>query len=304
MTKLILLTRRSPLAMWQTEHVREKLLQANPNLDITISAHTTGGDREQRVALQDIGGKDLFASDLQERLQPGMAAVHSLKDLSVNQKPDLTLAATIERATIADALVSHCGKLQSLPLGARIGTASPRRRSQLLALRPDLDCRLIRGNVGTRLGKLDAGEYDAILLAACGLERLNLAERITQHLDPTVFIPAINQAVIGVECLADDPQTQSLLASIHCKKTHCCVEAERAFNRYLGGDCFSAIAAHAQLDQGTLTLRAFVGSIDGGTTLRDELSGPADMPIELGTALAKRLEEQGARALLNNQAPL
>ena len=299
MDKLTLLTRRSPLAMWQTETVRDQLLAQHSKLSITLSAHSTGGDREQRVALQDIGGKDLFATDLRNQLQPGMAAVHSLKDLSVNAQPGLTLAAVLPRATEYDALVSRCGKLSELPQQARIGTASPRRRSQLLAVRPDLDCRLIRGNVGTRLQKLDDGEFDAIILAACGLERLGLGERITELLDPKEFIPAIGQAVIGIECLADDQATQGLLQSIHCERTHCCIIAERKFNQYLGGDCFSAIAAHAFLSEKGLSMRTYVGSLDGQTQLRAERLNTHLKPEELGLTLAQELEAQGARALLN-----
>lgn len=299
MASLTLLTRRSPLAMWQTESVRDQLLTAHPDLTVTLSAHSTGGDREQRVALQEIGGKDLFATDLRKQLQLGMAAVHSLKDLSVNTQPGLTLAATLKRASVFDALVSRCGKLTELPKNARIGTASPRRRSQLLAARPDLNCQLIRGNVGTRLRKLDSGEFDAIILAACGLERLGLGDRITERLDATQFVPAIGQAVIGVECLASDKATQAMLQAVHCQDTHRCILAERSFNQYLGGDCFSAIAAYAFIDQGRLSMRAYVGSLDGSTQLRTEMLQSDLEPQALGLALAKELESQGARALLN-----
>lgn len=301
MNKITLLTRRSPLALWQAGAVHDQLMQANPNLSIIVSGHSTDGDREQGVALQEIGGKDLFAKDLQKRLEPGAAAVHSLKDLSVNEKPGLTLAATLSRATIPDALVSNKGKLAELPFGARIGTASPRRRSQLLAQRPDLNCLLIRGNVGTRLAKLDAGEYDAIMLAACGLERLGLAGRITEQLDPSIFIPAIAQAVVGIECLTEDSEMREVLKFIHCEKTYTCIQAERAFNQYLGGDCFSAIAAHAELKNSKLFMRAYVGSLDGTRQLRCEGSGQADAPQQLGLKLAKELEKQGARDLLITQ---
>jgi hydroxymethylbilane synthase len=299
MTKITLLTRRSPLAMWQTETVRDRLLQQHPELSVVLSAHSTSGDREQRVALQEIGGKDLFAQDLQQRLAPGSAAVHSLKDLSVNNKPGLCLAATLARANPCDALVSRAGTLDQLPRGATIGTASPRRRSQLLAVRPDLDCQLIRGNVGTRLAKLDNGEYDAILLAYCGLERLGLADRVTELLDPQVFIPAIGQAVVGVECLTADTELQQLLTSIHCATTATCVEAERAFNRYLGGDCFSAIAAHATIQNDRIHLHTYVGSLDGKQQLSAQGSGTC--AAELGTQLAQELEAQGARELLNQE---
>jgi hydroxymethylbilane synthase len=285
--------------MWQTKTVRDDLLRRHPGLSVVLSAQSTQGDREQQVALQDIGGKDLFAQDLQQRLAIGSAAVHSLKDLSVNNKPGLCLAATLKRANPCDALVSHQGTFDELPAGARIGTASPRRRSQLLAARPDLDCQLIRGNVGTRLAKLDRGEFDAIILAYCGLDRLGLSERVTETLDPTVFIPAIGQAVVGVECLSSDKELQTLLQSIHCVETAVCVEAERAFNRYLGGDCFSAIAAHATVENEQLTMRAYVGSLDGQHQLRTQGSGRS--PETLGINLAKELEAQGARDLLHQE---
>jgi hydroxymethylbilane synthase len=297
MNNIRLITRHSPLALCQTETVRDLLLKKNANLSIIISKYSTQGDREQSGALQDIGGKNLFTRDLQKKIQPGSCAVHSLKDLSVHQQPDLMLAATLTRATVCDALVSHCGKLDQLSPGSQVGTASPRRRSQLLAYRPDLNCQLIRGNVGTRLAKLDAGKFDALLLAACGLERLGLTERITERLDTTRFVPAIGQGVIGIECLKTDYPMQTLLKTIHCEQTFTCIQAERAFNRYLGGDCFSAIAAHAQFENGQLIMRAYIGSLDGKIQLRGVLAG--ENPNELGVTLAKQLEAQGARNFLN-----
>ncbi len=299
MNSITLLTRHSPLAMWQAETVRRLLLEKNPRLSIIIAGQSTQGDREQQIALREIGGKNLFAHDLQKKIQPGFCAVHSLKDLSVHPQENLTLAATLKRTTVCDALVSRYGTLHELRPGARVGTASPRRCSQLLSQRPDLTCKLIRGNVGTRLTKLDAGEFDAVLLAACGLERLNLAQRITEHLDPAVFVPAIGQAVIGIECLRTDQAMQTLLKSIHCEKTFTCIQAERAFNQYLGGDCFSAIAAHAEFNDGQLILRAYVGSLDGKTQLRGQLAGSD--ALTLGITLAKQLEADGARALLNQE---
>jgi hydroxymethylbilane synthase len=297
MIDICLLSRRSPLALWQTEAVRDQLLQFHPNLKIRLSLHTTDGDREQDKALQTIGGKDLFAKELQKRIVPGSAAVHSLKDLSVKGNPSLCLTATLKRANPSDALISRLGTLAELPAGARVGTASPRRQSQLLAVRPDLRCQLIRGNVGSRLAKLDNNEFDAIVLAQCGLERLGLAHRITEQLDCDVFVPAIGQGVIAVECLANDQALCSLFAAIHCSQTAGCVAAERAFNAYLGGDCFSAIAAHAQWEHNQIRLQAFVGSLDGQQQLRGTLSG--DNPVALGTALAKSFESRGARDLLH-----
>ena len=300
MTDITLLTRRSPLAMWQAETVRNALMDAEPTLEVLIRGLSTGGDRQQHTSLQSLGGKDLFATDLREQIQPGMAAVHSVKDLSVQPTPGLQLAAMLPRGSVNDALVSPHASLDQLPKNARIGTGSPRRQSQLMAQRPDLRCELIRGNLGTRLQKLDSGEFDAILLASCGLERLQLEHRIRERLDTQHFVPAIGQAAVGIECGADDEPLKKLLALIHCSDTFACVSAERAMNRYLGGSCFAAIGAHAHIDADTLHMRGYVSRLDGSKSLNHTLSGPLDAPAELGLAMGKLLEKHGARELLAN----
>lgn len=292
------MTRQSPLALWQTEAVKTALQRQHPTLNIETVPLSTAGDREQTVALRDMGGKSLFASDLQKRLAPGSAAVHSLKDLSVHDNPASCIAAVLPRADAQDALVTHFSNFDALPEGARIGTASPRRQSQLQARRPDLRCALIRGNVQTRLDKLDQGEYDAIVLAACGLMRLGLDHRMTARLPIDFFTPAIAQGAIAIECCADDQSLKEILATIHCEQTGVCVEAERRVNRYLGGDCFSAIAAHAILNSDQLTVCGFVGNQDGSTVIRSSVSGCAKDPQAVGETLGRQLETKGARNLL------
>lgn len=303
MTTIKLLTRQSPLAMWQTKAVEQALKQQYPALQVAPIPLSTAGDREQTVALRDIGGKNLFASDLRKCLEPGVAAVHSLKDLSVQTDAETCIAAVLPRADVHDALVTRFASLADLPQGARIGTASPRRQSQLQAYRPDLRCALIRGNVQTRLSKLDEGEYDAVVLAACGLMRLGLEGRITERLPIDFFTPAIGQGAIVVECAASDMFLKDILATIHCEQSGACVEAERSVNRYLGGDCFSAIAAYAALEGEQLTVHGFVGSHDGSTVIRSSVCGSVNYPTELGEALGKALESEGARCLLHTTDP-
>lgn len=301
MNKITIHSRNSPLAMWQTNAVYDALQQHHPKLNIEIESRKTQGDKQQQVALQEIGGKDLFASDLRAQLQMGHIAVHSLKDLSAQPQPGLTLAACLPRGSAADALITRpeypC--LKDLPKNAVIGTASPRRMSQLLTQRPDLKHKLIRGNVETRLNKLKNNEYDAILLACCGLERLQLDHHISERLPIETFIPAIGQGAIAIECLSDDSATLDIVAKINCATTKLCVDAERAVNQYLGGNCFTPIAAHATLTDQTLNLSAFVGSLDGKTVLYETQQGPATNPVELGLAVGTALEKKGAGKLLN-----
>lgn len=301
MNKLTLLTRASPLALWQTHEVKRRLVEAHPDLTIEIQPESTGGDREQIRSLQTIGGKDLFASDLRDKIQPGTAAVHSLKDLSVLDQPGLLLACYLPRGRVHDALLSPHSTLEQLPKGAIVGTGSPRRQSLILHKRPDLSCQLIRGNVGTRLKKLQDGFYDAIVLAACGLERLDLLDAVTEHFNPSEFIPAIGQGIITVECASTDTQTIKRLEKIHCPQTQACADAERALNRHLGGDCFSAIGAHAKLSNGQLTLTGFVGSVDGSHQLKHTLTDTVDRADKIGYQVGAELEALGALTLLNQQ---
>ncbi len=300
--KLIIATRQSPLALWQTEYVKAQLQQHHPDITVEILGKTTEGDRKKDVALNKIGGKNLFAKELQQLLISGQAdiAVHSIKDLSVTQPKGLQLACVCKRADPRDAFlaIKH-ESLNALPNNAIIGTASPRRQCQLLALRPDLQIKLLRGNVGTRLAKLAAGEFDAILLAAAGLTRLKLEQQITEYLDPSLFIPAIGQGAIGIECREDNEEACNLLAPLNDTETAICIEAERAVNRILGGDCFTPIGAHATIEKNTLTLNAMVGALDGSRVINASKSGKLAEATTLGSDVAETLLIDGAKELLN-----
>jgi hydroxymethylbilane synthase len=293
-------TRRSQLALWQARHVAERLTQAH-GIAVDLVTLTTQGDRVQDRALADVGGKGLFVKELELALLEGRAdlAVHSMKDVPSVLPESMCIAASLPRANPLDAFVSlRHARLADLPDGAVVGTSSPRRQSQLRAFRPDLELRLLRGNVDTRLARLGDGLYDAIVLACAGLERLGLADRITETLPPDVSIPAVGQGVIGIECRFDDEATRSLVAALDDRDTHVRLLAERAFAARLQGSCHSPIAAHAQLVAGELQLVGFVGAPDGGEVYRDALAGPAGAPETLGAALADRLEAAGAGVLL------
>lgn len=302
MTTYTIITRASTLAMTQTQQVHNMLMDASPSCDWHIDTVTTPGDQNQTDRLQTIGGKQVFASTLQQALLDHTAdlAVHSLKDLSVHPHPTLTLAAYCKREDPRDVLVSPShSSLSALPTGATIGTASPRRQALLQQQRPDLQVTLCRGNVQTRLKKLTDKHYDAIILAAAGLHRLSLHDHITEYLDPLTFIPAIGQGVIAVECRSTDTTLQKHLHSIlNHSPTEQCAIAERAVNQVLGGDCHAAVAAHATLSNNTLTVRAWVGSIHNNMTLSDQVSGVPDNAAVLGQELGHALLNQGARTLL------
>ena len=294
-------TRRSKLALWQARHVAEKLTAAHPGLAIELVELTTQGDRVQDRALADVGGKGLFVKELELALVDGRAelAVHSMKDVPSVLPESMCIAAALPRANPLDAFISlRHARLAALPAGAIVGTSSPRRQSQLRSLRPDLELRLLRGNVDTRLARLADGHYDAIVLACAGLERLGLAARITETLAEDVSIPAVGQGVIGIETRTEDRETRALVAALHDRDTGACLLAERAFATELQGSCHSPIAAHARLAAGQLRLVGFVGAPDGGETYRDRISGSADDPEQLGVTLARRLESSGAGALL------
>ena len=305
MRTIVIATRQSPLALWQAEFVKQQLLISNPSLSISLLKTNTIGDKRQDVSLAEIGGKNLFIKELQSVVIDGIAdiAVHSLKDLSVKQHPDLCLAAVCEREDPRDAFVSnHYPNIDSLPQSAVVGTASPRRQAQLAQWRPDLTIKLLRGNVQTRLSKLDNNEFDAIILACAGLIRLDLAHRITESLDPKRFIPAIAQGALGVECRQHDEEMKQLLTPLNHHETALCVAAERAVNIKLGGDCFTPIAAHATLvDENSLALAGFVGSIDGGACVRSSLSGDLDQAEGLGLEVANDLLAQGASTIISKK---
>lgn len=294
-------TRRSRLALWQAEHVAGLLQAAHPDITVELVAMTTQGDRVRGRPLADVGGKGLFVKELEIAIDEGRAhiAVHSMKDVPSELPPGMTIAAVLPRAEPRDAFVSRrYGRLAELPAGARVGTSSPRRQAQLRQHRPDLAVELLRGNVDTRLGRLDDGALDAILLACAGLERLGVADRIGEILDGEVFVPAVGQGVIGIECAVDDAPNRALVAALHDRPTATRLTAERAFAARLHGSCHSPIAAHAALDAGTLRLSAFIGAPDGREAYRDHIAGPQERATELGLALAGRMLEAGAAQLL------
>ena len=294
-------TRKSRLALWQAGHVAERIQAAHPGIATRLVPIVTEGDRILDRALTASGGKGLFIKELENALQGGEAdiAVHSMKDVPAVLPPGLVIAAVLERGDARDAFVSaHHATLAALPRGARVGTSSLRRQSQLLAARPDVTAVLLRGNVETRVRKLDAGEYDAILLAIAGLERLGLAGRIRERLTPEQMLPAVGQGVIGIECRVADSRIRTLLAPLEHAPTRACLAAERAFAARLGGSCQSPIAGHATLSDGSLTLRGLVASPDGKQLFADEQVGAPRDAEPIGLALAERVLKTGAGPLL------
>jgi hydroxymethylbilane synthase len=294
-------TRKSQLALWQAEHVAALLRRAHPGLEVELVPMVTQGDRIQDRTLAAIGGKGLFIKELEVALEEQRAdiAVHSVKDLPGDLPDALTIAAVLERADARDALLTaSADRLDDLPRGARVGTSSLRRQAQLLAARPDLNIETLRGNVDTRLRKLDAGDMDAIVLACAGLIRLGLESRITARLDPKICLPAVAQGVIGIECRSADSRTLGLVAVLNHQDTRIAMDAERAFAHRLGGSCQSPIAAHALLEGQRLRLDGLVAEPDGSRLLRDTVSGAIDDPAALGALLAERILAAGAGPLL------
>ncbi len=294
-------TRKSPLAMWQAEHVAAALRRAHPGLEVELVGMTTRGDRILDTPLAKVGGKGLFVKELEQGMLDGRAdlAVHSMKDVPVELPPGLHLPVVMEREDPRDAFVSEVYEsLEALPEGARVGTSSLRRQCQLRELRPDLELIPLRGNVNTRLRKLDEGEFDAIILAAAGLVRLGFGDRIRAFLEPEQSLPAIGQGAIGIECRVDDDRINGLVAPLHHPPTAVCVAAERALNRRLEGGCQVPIAGHALLDGDRLWLRGLVGSLDGRTILRGEVRGDTAEAERLGIDLAERLLADGADEIL------
>jgi hydroxymethylbilane synthase len=264
---------------------------------------TTQGDRVLDRSLAEVGGKGLFIKELERAIEEDRAdiAVHSMKDVPSELPPGMTLAAMLTRADPRDAFVSNrYASFEALPLGARVGTSSPRRQAQLKHARPDLAIATLRGNVETRLRKLDQGEYDAIILATAGLMRLDLGHRITQHLATPFSVPAPGQAIIGIECRENDLDSVTYVRTLEDEISATCGRAERAFARHLQGDCFSPIAAYAEVRGSTLELQGVVASLDGAQLYRDSISGPSQSAVALGVELAERLLAAGARALLPN----
>ena len=300
-TVLRIASRNSPLAMWQANHVKSALQRSHPGLEVEILGFTTTGDRMLHSPLARLGGKGLFVKELERAMLDGEAdiAVHSMKDVPAQFPEGLELAVICERGDPSDALVSNdYGSLADLPQEAVVGTSSLRRQCQLKCLRPDLRLADLRGNVGTRLGKLDEGQYDAIILASAGLMRLSLEQRIRARLDIADCLPAAGQGAIGVECRTGDETTCDLLACLHHEETAARVAAEREVTLALDGGCELPIAAHARLDEGNLHLQALVGRADGSEIVRSERSGPAANPRELGREVAAELLECGADRII------
>ncbi len=296
-------TRKSPLALWQAEHVRERLLAAHPGLRVELVSMSTQGDRILDAPLAKVGGKGLFVKELEQSLLDGSAdiAVHSMKDVPVEFPDGLYLPVICQREDPRDAFVSNTFKrLDDLPHGACVGTSSLRRQTVLHERRPDLAIVTLRGNVNTRLKKLDDGAYDAIILAAAGLLRLGFAERITEYLEPEISLPAIGQGAIGIECRSEDARIHDLVSVLHDMETYICVHAERAMNQQLQGGCQVPIAGYAQLKGEVLTLRGLVGRTDGSEVVRGTISGGAHEAAQLGVTLADDLLKRGARAILND----
>ncbi len=294
-------TRKSELALWQAEYVRSELLRHHPGLDVQLVPLVSRGDKILDVPLAKVGGKGLFIKELEEALLDGRAdiAVHSMKDVPMEFPPGLTLPVICPREDPRDAFVSNrFVSLEQLPAGALVGTSSLRRQCQLLAARPDLEIRFLRGNVQTRLKKLDDGEYDAIILAAAGLLRLKLADRIREYLPSELCLPAGGQGAVGIECRSDDRATHQLLAPLHHTATAEQLAAERAMNRRLEGGCQVPIACYAVHKGDSLWLRGLVGAPDGAEMLRDQISGPVAEAEAMGIALAERLLAAGADRIL------
>jgi hydroxymethylbilane synthase len=295
-------TRESRLALWQAEHVAERLREAHPGAEISLVPMTTKGDQILDRALALVGGKGLFIKELEQALIEDRAdiAVHSMKDVPAELPPGMALVAMLERADPRDAFLSHrYGRFGDLPQGALVGTSSQRRQCQLRHARPDLRTETLRGNVETRLRKLAEGQYDAIILAAAGLKRLGLEDRITEFLDPQASVPAVGQGIVGIECRSDDATAQELCGALHHRGSGICVAAERAFARRLEGSCQSPIAGYAVLEGETVRLEGLVGSPDGRQVFRDTIAGHAEEAERLGTNLAERLLARGADRLLD-----
>ena len=299
--RLVIATRRSALALWQAEHVMERLKALRPGLAVELLALSTRGDELVDVSLVKVGGKGLFVKELESALADGRAsiAVHSMKDVPADLPEGFALGAILVREDPRDAFVSNrFSGLSSLPAGAVIGTSSLRRQAQIAARHPSLEIRPMRGNVDTRLAKLDRGEYAAIVLAAAGLKRLGLAARIRSYLEVEESLPAAGQGALGIECLAARRDVIELLAPLDDGASGACVRAERAVNRMLGGSCTIPLGAFAQARGARLTLRALVAAPDGKRVARAEAEGEMAAPEALGARVAQLLREQGADEIL------
>lgn len=294
-------TRKSPLALWQAEHVKRRLEENNPGLRVELVTMSTQGDKILDTPLAKIGGKGLFVKELEQGMLEGRAdiAAHSIKDVPMDFPAGLFLATIMEREEPCDAFVSNQhSSIDELPQGAVVGTSSLRRRCQLLSRRPDLVIKDLRGNVNSRLAKLDNGDYDAIVLACAGLLRLEMDARIRQRIDASIMLPAVGQGAIGLEAREEDSETVAIIASLNHADTRDRILAERALNHRLQGGCQVPIASYATLDGDTLHLRALVGEPDGSEIVSGEISGHRSDGVALGTQLADDLLARGAKGIL------
>ena len=297
-------TRKSPLALWQAEFVKSKLEDIYPDLKVELVKMTTQGDQILNSPLSKIGGKSLFIKELEVGIMEGRAdiAVHSMKDVPYELPQGFEIGAILERESPFDAFVSNdFNSIQDLPIGAKLGSCSLRRIVQVKAMRPDLEILDLRGNVNTRLKKLDDGEYDAIILACSGLTRLGFDNRIKQDLSPDDSLPAVGQGALGIEIKANDHEISSLIKPLIHQKTQIEVNAERALNTTLQGGCSVAIGAFATSEDSKLTLSGMVGNVDSGEIIRVQETGETSKPIDLGIRAAKKLLSLGARELLNEK---
>jgi hydroxymethylbilane synthase len=300
-TELRIATRGSPLALWQAEHVKARLEALHPGLEVSLLTMKTRGDKLLDAPLAKVGGKGLFVKELEAGLLDGRAdlAVHSLKDVPVQFPDGLELALVMEREDPRDAFVSNTyDSLSAMPAGSLVGTSSLRRQTQIRERYPALEVDWLRGNVNTRLGKLDAGEFDAIILAASGLQRLGFGERIRAAIEPEECLPAIGQGVLGIEIRSDDDELRELIAPLAHAETTLRITAERALNKTLNGGCQVPIAGYAVLEGEQLFVRGLVGEPDGSEILRAEVRGHSDQAHDLGVDLARQLLAQGADRIL------
>lgn len=301
MAEIRIATRNSPLALWQAEFVKAELVKLHPGIQVELIGFKTRGDQLLDSPLSKIGGKALFVKELEVAMLNDEAdiAVHSMKDVPMEFPEGLGLAVICERGDPRDAFVSnHYSRLEDLPEGAVLGTSSLRRQCQIMARRPDLKIKSLRGNVQTRLGKLDAGEFDAIVLAAAGLLRLEMHDRIADFIDPVSSIPAGGQGAVGIECRSDDELIKQLLAPLAHQDTTIAVTAERALNRRLQGGCQVPIACYATLDREVIHMNGLVGSLDGSRILRVQGTDLLENAEALGIRLAEELLDQGADEIL------
>jgi hydroxymethylbilane synthase len=304
--KIVIASRESLLAMWQAKHIQKRLGELYPQTEISILGMTTRGDQILDQSLSKIGGKGLFIKELEQALEDGRAdiAVHSMKDMPMNVPEGFQLAAITEREDPRDAFVSNrYASLDALPHGSVVGTSSLRRESQLRARFPHLQVQPLRGNVQTRLRKLDEAQYSAIILAAAGLKRLELSDRITALLHPEQSLPAVGQGALGIECRADRADLVELLQPLHHQETAYCVEAERSMSRVLGGSCQVPLGAFAEIVDGLLQLRGFVAQPDGQRMVTGALAGEPETGITMGQQLAQKLIADGADEILAALVP-